>query len=94
MHTFTHLLIHIHDGQVRNLESLALQDVLIVGLGNSAVDIAMALLDKGSRSITVSVASVPPIVRRQVRSCVHTYLHIHINDACMHACMHTRRVVC
>ena len=71
--------------QVRGLETLALRDVLIVGLGNSAADIAMALLDKGARSVTVSVASVPPIVRREVRACLlrGRYVCVCVSKVCV-----------
>lgn len=51
--------------QVRGLESIAMRDVAIVGFGNSASDITMSLLKRGARSVTVSVRTFPPIVRRQ-----------------------------
>jgi hypothetical protein len=55
----------LHSSQVTGLAKLAMQDVVIVGLGNSAADIAMALLDHGARRVRVCVRSMPTIVRRQ-----------------------------
>lgn len=55
----------LHSSEVRGLASLALQDLVIVGFGNSAADIAMSLVNKGARRVTMCVRSVPPIVRRQ-----------------------------
>ena len=55
----------LHSSEARGLEALALRRVLVVGFGNSAADIAMALLERGAPGVTVAVRSVPPVVRRQ-----------------------------
>ncbi|EKX44111.1 hypothetical protein GUITHDRAFT_163647 [Guillardia theta CCMP2712] len=53
-----------HSSSVKSMQSLAGKHVLIVGMGNSAADIAMSLLPR-ARSVSLSVRSVPPIVRRE-----------------------------
>eukprot|EP00960_Hanusia_phi_P029708 748118-Hanusia_phi.AAC.1 len=53
-----------HSSSVRSMQAMTGRDVLLVGMGNSATDIAMSLLPR-ARSVTLSVRSVPPIVRRE-----------------------------
>ena len=54
----------IHSSEYRNPEPFRDQDVLVVGAGNSAAEIAVDLADGGAASVQLSVRTPPHIVRR------------------------------
>jgi putative flavoprotein involved in K+ transport len=54
-----------HSGRYRNAAPYRGQDVLVVGAGNSAAEIAVDLLDGGAR-VSLSVRTVPPVVPRSI----------------------------
>ena len=54
----------IHSSEYRNPESFKGQDVLVVGAGNSAAEIAVDLADGGAASVKLSVRTPPHIIRR------------------------------
>jgi putative flavoprotein involved in K+ transport len=54
----------IHSSEYRNAEPFRGQDVLVVGAGNSAAEIAVDLADGGGASVQLSVRTPPHIVRR------------------------------
>ncbi|CAN0407293.1 unnamed protein product, partial [Discosporangium mesarthrocarpum] len=58
-----------HSSNVKDLQAMAAhgqgRGVCIVGMGNSACDIALALLEKGAREVHISTRSIPPIIMRQ-----------------------------
>lgn len=54
----------LHSSEYRNPEPFRDRDVLVVGAGNSAAEIAVDLADGGVRSVRLSVRTPPHIVRR------------------------------
>lgn len=54
----------VHSSVYRNPEPFRGQDVLVVGAGNSAAEIAVDLADGGAASVRLSVRTPPHIVRR------------------------------
>jgi putative flavoprotein involved in K+ transport len=54
----------VHSSEYRNPEPFRGQDVLVVGAGNSAAEIAVDLADGGAASVQLSVRTPPHIVRR------------------------------
>ena len=54
----------IHSSEYRNPEPFRDQDVLVVGAGNSAAEIAQDLAEGGAASVRLSVRTPPHIVRR------------------------------
>lgn len=54
----------IHSSAYRNAEPFRGQDVLVVGAGNSAAEIAVDLADGGAAGVRLSVRTPPHIVRR------------------------------
>jgi putative flavoprotein involved in K+ transport len=56
----------LHSGDFRNGWSFCSRDVLVVGAGNSAADIAVQLADSGARRIWLAVRTPPHLVRRAI----------------------------
>ena len=54
----------VHSSDYRNSEPFRGRDVLVVGAGNSAAEIAVDLADGGAASVMLSVRTPPHIVRR------------------------------
>jgi cation diffusion facilitator CzcD-associated flavoprotein CzcO len=54
----------LHSGDFRNAWPFRGRDVLVVGAGNSAADIAVQLADDGARKIWLAVRTPPHLVRR------------------------------
>jgi putative flavoprotein involved in K+ transport len=54
----------VHSGDFRNAWPFRGRDVLVVGAGNSAADIAVQLADNGARKIWLAVRTPPHLVRR------------------------------
>ena len=54
----------LHSSEYRNSEPFRGQDVLVVGAGNSAAEIAVDLADGGAARVRLSVRTPPHIVRR------------------------------
>jgi putative flavoprotein involved in K+ transport len=54
----------VHSGDFRNAWPYQGRDVLVVGAGNSAADIAVQLADAGARKIWLAVRTPPHLVRR------------------------------
>jgi putative flavoprotein involved in K+ transport len=54
----------VHSGDFRNAWPFRGRDVLVVGAGNSAADIAVQLADDGARKIWLAVRTPPHLVRR------------------------------
>jgi putative flavoprotein involved in K+ transport len=54
----------VHSGEFRNAWPFRGRDVLVVGAGNSAADIAVQLADNGARKIWLAVRTPPHLVRR------------------------------
>jgi putative flavoprotein involved in K+ transport len=54
----------VHSGDFRNAWPFQGCDVLVVGAGNSAADIAVQLADNGARKIWLAVRTPPHLVRR------------------------------
>src|ERR1700751_5118767 len=54
----------VHSGDFRNAWPYRGRDVLVVGAGNSAADIAVQLADNGARKIWLAVRTPPHLVRR------------------------------
>jgi putative flavoprotein involved in K+ transport len=54
----------VHSGNFCNAWPFRNRDVLVVGAGNSAADIAVQLADNGSRKIWLAVRTPPHLVRR------------------------------
>ncbi len=54
----------VHSGDFTNAWPYRGRDVLVVGAGNSAADIAVQLVDGGARRIWLSVRTPPHLVRR------------------------------
>jgi cation diffusion facilitator CzcD-associated flavoprotein CzcO len=54
----------VHSGDFRNAWPYRGRDVLVVGAGNSAADIAVQLADDGARRIWLAVRTPPHLVRR------------------------------
>jgi len=54
----------VHSGDFRNAWPFRGRDVLVVGAGNSAADIAVQLADDGARQIWLAVRTPPHLVRR------------------------------
>jgi putative flavoprotein involved in K+ transport len=54
----------IHSSEYRNAEPFRGRDVVVVGAGNSAAEIAVDLADGGASSVKLSVRTPPHIVRR------------------------------
>ena len=56
----------VHSGSFRNAWPFRDRDVLVVGAGNSAADIAVQLADSGARRIWLAVRTPPHLVRRAI----------------------------
>jgi putative flavoprotein involved in K+ transport len=56
----------VHSGDFRNAWPFAGRDVLVVGAGNSAADIAVQLADNGARKVWLAVRTPPHLVRRAI----------------------------
>jgi cation diffusion facilitator CzcD-associated flavoprotein CzcO len=56
----------VHSGDFRNAWPFHGRDVLVVGAGNSAADIAVQLADDGAREIWLAVRTPPHLVRRAI----------------------------
>lgn len=54
----------VHTGDFRNAWPYRDRDVLVVGAGNSAADVAVQLADNGARRIWLAVRTPPHLVRR------------------------------
>lgn len=54
----------IHSADFKNASPFRNRDVLVVGAGNSAADIAVALADNGARRVWLAVRTAPHLVRR------------------------------
>ncbi|MGH3533563.1 MAG: flavin-containing monooxygenase [Pseudonocardiaceae bacterium] len=54
----------VHSGGFRNAWPFRGHDVLVVGAGNSAADIAVQLADNGARKVWLAVRTPPHLVRR------------------------------
>ena len=62
MEDFTRVVLHT--SEYGNARPFTGRDVLVVGGGNSALDICLDLLDHGARTISLSLRTPPHIVRR------------------------------
>jgi len=56
----------VHSGNFRNAWPFRGRDVLVVGAGNSAADIAVQLANNGARRIWLAVRTPPHLVRRAI----------------------------
>ena len=56
----------VHSGDFRNAWPFRGRDVLVVGAGNSAADIAVQLSDNGARKVWLAVRTPPHLVRRAI----------------------------
>jgi glycine/D-amino acid oxidase-like deaminating enzyme len=56
----------VHSGDFRNGRPYRGRDVLVVGAGNSAADIAVQLVNDGARRVWLSVRTPPHLVRRAI----------------------------
>jgi putative flavoprotein involved in K+ transport len=56
----------VHAARYRNAAPYVGRDVLVVGAGNSAAEIAVDLMEGGARRVRLAVRTPPNIVRRQV----------------------------
>ena len=56
----------VHSGNFRNAWPFRNRDVLVVGAGNSAADIAVQLANNGARRIWLAVRTPPHLVRRAI----------------------------
>ena len=56
----------VHSAEFRNAWPYRDRDVLVVGAGNSAADIAVQLADDGARRIWLAVRTPPHLVRRAI----------------------------
>jgi putative flavoprotein involved in K+ transport len=56
----------VHSGDFRNAWPFAGRDVLVVGAGNSAADIAVQLAEDGTRKVWLAVRTPPHLVRRAI----------------------------
>ena len=56
----------VHSGNFRNAWPFRDRDVLVVGAGNSAADIAVQLANSGARRIWLAVRTPPHLVRRAI----------------------------
>jgi putative flavoprotein involved in K+ transport len=56
----------VHSAEFRNAWPFQGRDVLVVGAGNSAADIAVALANDGARRIWLAVRTAPHLVRRAI----------------------------
>ena len=56
----------VHSGNFRNAWPFRDRDVLVVGAGNSAADIAVQLANNGARRIWLAVRTPPHLVRRAI----------------------------
>jgi cation diffusion facilitator CzcD-associated flavoprotein CzcO len=56
----------VHSGHFRNAWPFAGRDVLVVGAGNSAADIAVQLAENGARKVWLAVRTPPHLVRRAI----------------------------
>jgi len=56
----------VHSGRFRNAWPFAGRNVLVVGAGNSAADIAVQLADNGARKVWLAVRTPPHLVRRAI----------------------------
>jgi putative flavoprotein involved in K+ transport len=56
----------VHSGSFRNAWPFRDRDVLVVGAGNSAADIAVQLANNGARRIWLAVRTPPHLVRRAI----------------------------
>jgi putative flavoprotein involved in K+ transport len=56
----------VHSANFRNAWPFRGRDVLVVGAGNSAADIAVQLADNGARKVWLAVRTPPHLVRRAI----------------------------
>lgn len=56
----------LHSADFRNASPLRGRDVLVVGAGNSAADIAVQLADDGARTVWLAVRTAPHLVPRAI----------------------------
>jgi cation diffusion facilitator CzcD-associated flavoprotein CzcO len=56
----------VHSADFRNAWPFRGRDVLVVGAGNSAADIAVQLADNGARKVWLAVRTPPHLVRRAI----------------------------
>jgi putative flavoprotein involved in K+ transport len=56
----------VHSGSFKNARPFRDRDVLVVGAGNSAADIAVQLANNGARRIWIAVRTPPHLVRRAI----------------------------
>jgi cation diffusion facilitator CzcD-associated flavoprotein CzcO len=56
----------VHSGSFKNATPFRDRDVLVVGAGNSAADIAVQLANSGARRIWLAVRTPPHLVRRAI----------------------------
>jgi putative flavoprotein involved in K+ transport len=56
----------VHSGNFRNAWPFTGRDVLVVGAGNSAADIAVQLAENGARKVWLAVRTPPHLVRRAI----------------------------
>ncbi|MDT5098347.1 MAG: hypothetical protein QOC76_2084 [Mycobacterium sp.] len=56
----------VHSGNFRNARPFRNRDVLVVGAGNSAADIAVQLANNGARRVWLAVRTPPHLVRRAI----------------------------
>ena len=78
----------LHAADYRNATPFAGQDVLVVGAGNSACDIAAQLATGGARSVQLSVRNGPLLLDRRYLGVPLTYwskLGRHLPDVCLNA---------
>jgi putative flavoprotein involved in K+ transport len=66
----------IHSSAYRNAAPYRGRDVLVVGAGNSGMDIALDLVDGGAGRVWVSVNRAPHIARREVLGLPHDFFGV------------------
>jgi putative flavoprotein involved in K+ transport len=66
----------IHSSAYRNAAPYGGRDALVVGAGNSGMDIALDLVDGGAERVWVSVNRAPHIARREVLGLPHDFFGV------------------
>jgi putative flavoprotein involved in K+ transport len=66
----------IHAADYRNARPYRGRRVLVVGIGNSGMDIAVDLVEEGAENVWVSIRRPPHIVRREVLGLPHDMLGV------------------